>query len=263
MLLRSMSQAEYSPDNEGHFGLAFDAYTHFTSPIRRYPDLIVHRVIKAQVADTDLETKDDKKLIKKLYSREKLAEIGQANSITERNADLATRDVTDWLKCEYMQSHIGNHYSGEVSSITNFGLFVRLNEVYVEGLIHVTELGRDYFHYDNTRQQMVGERSGKRFSIGDPVEIEVANVDIDLRRIDFSLIDNGDNQGSTKKLSEREKLYANARAKSKKTSKKNSSRRSSVSESKKAKAGPADKKKGRRKASNTKSKSKSKLGRKK
>lgn len=263
MLLRSMSQAEYSPDNEGHFGLAFDAYTHFTSPIRRYPDLVVHRIIKAQVADKELETQDDKSVIKKLYSREKLAEIGQANSITERNADLATRDVTDWLKCEYMQSHIGNHYSGEVSSITNFGLFVRLHDVYVEGLIHVTELGRDYFHYDNSRQQMVGERSGKCFSIGDSVEIEVAKVDIDLRRIDFSLIDDGDSQGAKKKLTEREKLYANAKAKSKKTSAKPYSERASTSQSKKAKAKPADKKKGKRKVSNSKSKSPSKLGRRK
>jgi len=190
MLLRSMTQAEYSPKNEGHFGLAFDAYTHFTSPIRRYPDLIVHRIIKAKVADIKLQNQQEKDQTKKLYTVEKLSSIGQANSITERNADMATRDVMDWLKCEYMQSHIGNRYSGEVSSVTNFGLFIRLNEVYVEGLIHVTELGNDYFHYDQSRQRMIGERTRKSFSIGDKVEIEVANVDLDLRRIDFSLLGN-------------------------------------------------------------------------
>jgi len=229
MLLRSMSQAEYSPVNEGHFGLAFDAYTHFTSPIRRYPDLIVHRIIKAQVADKKLQSKDEKSVIKKRYTLEKLSEIGQANSITERNADLATRDVMDWLKCEYMQSHIGMSYSGEVSSITNFGLFVRLNEVYVEGLVHVTELGNDYYHYDHAKQRMIGERTGKSFSIGDPLEIQVASVDIDLRRIDFSLIVNTDqvDHGKKTKLSEREKLYANAKMKTLKKTNSNNKEKNS------------------------------------
>ena len=219
MLLRSMSQAEYSPHNEGHFGLAFDAYTHFTSPIRRYPDLIVHRIIKAQVADKKLQSKQHKDQIKTLYKVDKLSSIGQANSITERNADLATRDVMDWLKCEYMQSHIGNTYSGEVSSITNFGLFIRLNEVYVEGLIHVTELGDDYYHYDHAKQRMIGERTAQSFSIGDELEIKVANVDIDLRRIDFSLVESSQKatKGKKKKVSERDKFYANAKRKAKKS----------------------------------------------
>jgi ribonuclease R len=214
MLLRSMSQAEYTPENEGHFGLAFDAYTHFTSPIRRYPDLIVHRIIKAQVADKKVQSAAEKTKIKSLYNKQKLSEIGKANSITERNADLATRDVMDWLKCEYMQSRIGNTYTGEVSTVTNFGLFIRLDEVYVEGLIHVTELGNDYFHYDQSRQRMVGERSGKSYSIGDKVEIQVATVDIDLRRIDFSLVEKSYNKSNPEKPSEREKLYSNAKKKS-------------------------------------------------
>lgn len=213
MLLRSMSQAEYSPKNEGHFGLAFNAYTHFTSPIRRYPDLIVHRIIKAHVADKKLQQDKEKQVVKSLYTMDKLSEIGQANSITERNADLATRDVMDWLKCEYMQSHIGMEYTGEVSSVTNFGLFIRLHEVYVEGLIHVTELGNDYYHYDQSKQRMFGERTGKSFGIGDEVKIEVANVDIDLRRIDFRLIEDDKKGGKKKKASEREKLYANAKRK--------------------------------------------------
>ncbi|MDQ7050716.1 MAG: ribonuclease R [Enterobacterales bacterium] len=189
MLLRSMSQAEYTPVNDGHFGLAFDAYSHFTSPIRRYPDLVVHRIIKAQVAKDKVFSDSDKLVVKQLYTQSKLAEIGQSCSITERNADMATRDVMDWLKCEYMLSHIGMKYTGEVSTVTNFGLFVRLNEIYVEGLVHVTDLGNDYFHYDQSKLRMVGERSGKSFSIGDAVEIQVASVDIDLRRIDFSLLD--------------------------------------------------------------------------
>jgi len=232
MLLRSMSQAEYSPNNEGHFGLAFDAYTHFTSPIRRYPDLIVHRIIKAKVADIKLQNQQEKDQTKKLYSVEKLSSIGQANSITERNADMATRDVMDWLKCEYMQSHIGNKYSGEVSSVTNFGLFIRLNEVYVEGLIHVTELGNDYYHYDFSKQRMIGERTRKTFSIGDIVEIEVANVDIDLRRIDFRLIEDGSSNSKSGKISKRGSLDANvnktAQNKSKNKFSKGKSKKSSA-----------------------------------
>ncbi|MCF6193890.1 MAG: ribonuclease R, partial [Kangiellaceae bacterium] len=232
MLLRSMTQAEYSPNNEGHFGLAFDAYTHFTSPIRRYPDLIVHRIIKAKVADKALQSLREKTEIKELYTVGKLSSIGQANSITERNADMATRDVMDWLKCEYMQSHIGNKYSGEVSSVTNFGLFIRLNEVYVEGLIHVTELGNDYYHYDHSKQRMIGERTRKTFSIGDMVEIEVANVDIDLRRIDFRLIEDSSSNSKRRKGSEREKLYANA----KKTAQNKSENKSSQGKPKKSNA---------------------------
>jgi len=213
MLLRSMSQAEYSPNNEGHFGLAFDAYTHFTSPIRRYPDLIVHRIIKLLVAEEKIQSKQEKETIKKLYTLEKLSQIGQANSITERNADLATRDVMDWLKCEYMQSHVGMNYVGEVSGITNFGLFVRLKDVYVEGLIHVTELGNDYFHYDHAKQKMIGEKTGQSYSFGDELEIQVERVDMDLRRIDFSLKDKLSPKGKKSQSSERDKLYANAKKK--------------------------------------------------
>ncbi|WP_444997473.1 ribonuclease R [Aliikangiella sp. IMCC44359] len=214
MLLRSMSQAEYSPNNAGHFGLAFDEYTHFTSPIRRYPDLIVHRIIKALVADEILQSAKESKSVLNQYDKKTLSAIGQSSSQTERNADMATRDVNDWLKCEYMQSHIGNQYSGVVSSVTNFGLFIRLDDVYVEGLIHVTELGDDYFHYDNKRQKMVGERTRETFSIGDKVDIEVTKVDMEQRKIDFSLLNKkGEVKKPGRKKSEREKLYANARVK--------------------------------------------------
>lgn len=212
MILRSMSQAEYSPDNQGHFGLTFEAYTHFTSPIRRYPDLIVHRIIKALTSDPKQQDQNQGHELLKRYSLSKLTAIGQQSSMTERNADMATRDVTDWLKCEYMQSKIGNHYTGVVSSVTNFGLFVRLNEVYVEGLVHVTELGNDYFHFDSGSHRMVGERSRKTYSIGDELEVEVVQVDLDQRKIDFALISNlgGSQKG---RGSEREKLYARAKMK--------------------------------------------------
>ncbi|WP_196141014.1 ribonuclease R [Aliikangiella sp. G2MR2-5] len=212
MLLRSMSQAEYSPHNDGHFGLAFEAYTHFTSPIRRYPDLIVHRIIKALVADEALLSAKECKAVLKEYDVGTLEIIGQTSSQTERNADMATRDVVDWLKCEYMQSHIGNRYEGVISGVTNFGLFVRLEEVYVEGLVHVTELGSDYYTFDAARQRLVGEKSRQSFSIGDKLEIEVISVDLEQRKIDFGLV-NIFSAETGKKMSEREKLYARAKAK--------------------------------------------------
>ena len=214
MLLRSMSQAEYSPNNEGHFGLAFEAYTHFTSPIRRYPDLIVHRIIKALVADNALESEEDKKRVLNKYSVAELVSVGQSSSQTERNADMATRDVVDWLKCEYMQSHLGNQYSGVISGVTNFGIFVRLDDVYVEGLVHVTELGNDYFQYDSHRQQMVGERSRQHFALGDKLKVEVVSVDLEQRNIDFALVERLDGDRPAAPKSEREKLYARARMKS-------------------------------------------------
>lgn len=214
MMLRSMNQAEYSPDNLGHFGLAFDAYTHFTSPIRRYPDLLVHRIIK-QVISTDQSTKAVKNNQQKnIYDKNQLAKICQQNSASERNADMASRDVIDWLKCEYMLAHIGNKYQGTVSSITNFGLFVRLHDVHVEGLIHVTELGHEYFHYDNNQQQMRGEKTGLTFCIGDELMIEVVEVNIEQRKIDFTLLKViSSSKPARVAKSEREKLYARAKRK--------------------------------------------------
>lgn len=248
MLLRSMSQAEYTPENEGHFGLTFDAYTHFTSPIRRYPDLVVHRIIKALVAEETLQSEQQKKAIFQRYQKQALLEVGQICSKTERNADMATRDVVDWLKCEYMQSHIGNRYSGVVSSVTNFGLFVRLDQVFVEGLVHVTELGNDYFHFDAASQRMIGERSRQSFAIGDQLEIEVAQVDMEQRKIDFSLINIQTSSGG-KKMTEREKLYANAKRKVMQEKSKRKPARSS------AKKKSLAKKKSQTKAKNTRTKS--------
>jgi ribonuclease R len=175
VLLRSMQQAVYSPDNLGHFGLAYDAYTHFTSPIRRYPDLLVHRAIKAAINKQTYKVKD-------------WASLGEHCSMTERRADDASRDVTNWLKCYYMQDKVGEEFEGTVSGVTSFGVFVALDDAYVEGLLHVTELGNDYFHYDKAHHEMVGERTHVKYRLGDRVKIKVARVDLETTKIDFSLI---------------------------------------------------------------------------
>lgn len=175
VLLRSMQQAVYSPDNVGHFGLAYEAYAHFTSPIRRYPDLLIHRAIKAVVNGEKYKAKDWNNL-------------GVHCSMTERRADEATRDVNNWLKCYFMQDKIGEEFEGTVAGVTSFGVFVALDGVYVEGLVHVTELGNDYFNYDKARHEMVGERTGVRFRLGDRLTVKVARVDLETSKIDFSLI---------------------------------------------------------------------------
>ena len=222
MLLRSMQQAIYTPVNEGHFGLAFDAYTHFTSPIRRYPDLLVHRVIKAILAKTkyqlpvlpmpgEAHAKLSKRLEKGLAAR--VAEPGQKPkklspevqawqaagmhcSANERRADEASRDVEAWLKCKYMRDHLGEEFGGVVSSVTSFGLFVTLDAMYVEGLVHITELGGEYYRFDEARQELRGERSGMRYAIGSRVRVQVSRVDLDGRRIDFRLVQENDGLAS-------------------------------------------------------------------
>jgi ribonuclease R len=175
-MLRSLRQAIYSPDNKGHFGLAYEAYTHFTSPIRRYPDLLVHRGIKAVLLGEKLPGKG-------------LAEIGAHCSMTERRADDATRDVDAWLKTYFMQDRIGDEYNGTVSAVTSFGMFVAIDDIFIEGLVHVSELGQDYFHYDQAKHMMLGERTGKRYRLGDRVRIKVMRADIETSKIDFSLVE--------------------------------------------------------------------------
>lgn len=225
MLLRSMQQAIYTPMNSGHFGLAFEAYTHFTSPIRRYPDLLVHRVIKAILAKSkyqlptlpipgEAHAKLSKRLEKNLASR--VAQPGQKPrklsvdmqawqaaglhcSANERRADEASRDVEAWLKCKYMREHLGEEYSGVVSAVTSFGIFVTLDAMYVEGLVHITELGGDYYRFDEARQELRGERTGIRFALGSRVRVQVSRVDLDGRRIDFRLL--SDNEGLTTRSS--------------------------------------------------------------
>ena len=176
VMLRSLQQAVYSPDNEGHFGLAYDSYTHFTSPIRRYPDLVIHRSIKAALASKE-------------YSPEDWHDMARHCSETERRADEATRDVESWLKSYYMLDRIGERFDGSISAVTGFGVFVALDAIYVEGLVHVSELGADYFHFDATRHQLLGERSGIRYRLGDRIAVELVRVDLEQARIDFTLAD--------------------------------------------------------------------------
>lgn len=180
VLLRSLSQAVYSPDNIGHFGLAFDAYAHFTSPIRRYPDLLLHRAIRHAL------TQRRKKFS---YDHASMEKFGEHCSITERRADEATREALDFLKCEFMQDRIGEEFDGIVTSVTGFGLFVELQNIYVEGLIHVTALKNDYYHFDLKHHRLRGERSGIVYHLGDRIRVRVVRVDLEQRRMDFDLVE--------------------------------------------------------------------------
>jgi len=179
VLLRSMQQAMYSAENVGHFGLAFPAYTHFTSPIRRYPDLIVHRIIKHLLADGTAADLD--------YSKSDLQQIGEHCSGTERRADEATRDANDWLKCEFMQDKLGEQFDGTITSVTSFGIFVQLDAIHIDGLVHITALDNDYYHFDPIGHRLQGERSGNVYRLGDRLRIQVAAVNLDDRKIDFVL----------------------------------------------------------------------------
>ncbi|MCF9034540.1 ribonuclease R [Acinetobacter nectaris] len=186
VLLRSMMQAYYGAKNAGHFGLAYDAYTHFTSPIRRYPDLLLHRAIKAN-------------LQKKPYpiSGAELDDAGEHFSQTERRADEASRSVTSWLKCHYMKQHLGDEFIGHVSAVTEFGLFITLKDLYVDGMIHISQLGDDFFVYDIASQTLIGQNRGQIFGLGDEVKIKVAGVNLDERKIDFELLKQVTHAGRT------------------------------------------------------------------
>jgi len=179
VLLRSLSQAVYTPENNGHFGLAFDAYAHFTSPIRRYPDLLVHRAIRHVVRG--------KPVNKFQYRTSDMLAFGEHCSMTERRADEATRDAVDWLKCEYMQDCVGREYDGIISSVTSFGLFVELDNIYVEGLVHITSLVQDYYQFDPVHHRLIGERCNRTYALADKIRVKVAHVDLDRKRIDFEL----------------------------------------------------------------------------
>jgi ribonuclease R len=219
MLLRSMQQAIYTPHNSGHFGLAYSGYTHFTSPIRRYPDLMVHRVIKALLTGKRLAVKNvgagvERQTMRlggrglppapepgaKKPTRSGAAEvplweqIGLHCSANERRADEASSDVQAWLKCRYMRERLGEEFMGTVSAVTSFGVFVTLDALYVEGLIHITELGGEYFRFDEVRQELRGERTGLRYVIGTKVKVQVSRVDLDGRRIDFRIVREGDGE---------------------------------------------------------------------
>ena len=202
MLLRSMRQAVYQSDNLGHFGLALESYSHFTSPIRRYPDLVVHRVIKS-ILQQQLSSNETVTANAGLYDYklEEVIELGEHCSMTERRADEATRDVSDWLKCEFMQDHVGDDFTGVISTVTNFGLFVRLQDLHIEGLVHITALGRDYYHYDDVRMCLTGENSGVKYRVGDVVTVRVAAVNLDEKKIDLIMQSVGDDHGDKLKRS--------------------------------------------------------------
>jgi ribonuclease R len=204
MLLRSMQQAIYTATNSGHFGLAYEAYTHFTSPIRRYPDLLVHRVIKAllhgkryhidtgKLEDAPQVRRGGKPPRPHAQEAEKWEVAGAHCSANERRADEASRDVEAWLKCRFMRDRLGEEFTGTVTAATTFGLFVQLDELFVEGLLHITELGGEYFRFDEARQELRGERTGIRYAIGSRVRVQVSRVDLDGRRIDFRLVREGE-----------------------------------------------------------------------
>ncbi|MEH6625050.1 MAG: ribonuclease R [Motiliproteus sp.] len=216
MMLRSLSQAVYTPENEGHFGLGYEAYTHFTSPIRRYPDLLTHRLIRAQIRSGSqagfvgravrglVGAKSSSDLVKRVkgaksmswstsypYDAAKMLALGEHCSMTERRADEATREVVAWLKCEYMQDCIGQEFEGVVSAVTAFGLFVELKGVFVEGLVHVTALKGDYYHFEAAKQRLIGEHSRTVYRLGDMHKVRVVRVDLEERKIDFELVDKG------------------------------------------------------------------------
>ena len=189
MLLRSMRQAIYDAENIGHFGLALTSYAHFTSPIRRYPDLLLHRTIKYLIAKEHGEVPDRWTPIGGYhYFAEDMDYFGPHCSMAERRADDATRDVDSWLKCEYMQDHVGDEFTGVIASVTSFGFFVRLTDLHIDGLVHISNLQNDYYQYDGARQRLVGNASGKTYRIGDSIEVKVAAVNLDDRMIDFLLL---------------------------------------------------------------------------
>ncbi len=189
LLLRSMQQAIYSPDNAGHFGLAYPAYTHFTSPIRRYPDLMVHRVIKSILASKRYEPPyGDVVPGQKSTSIERWRVVGDHCSAAERRADEASRDVEAWLKCQFMKGRVGEQLSGTITGIASFGIFVTLDALYVEGMIHISELGAEYFQHNEVVHELRGERTGRRFRLYDALTVQVSRVDLDARRIEFRLV---------------------------------------------------------------------------
>ena len=189
ILLRSMQQAQYRPDPLGHFGLSYDYYTHFTSPIRRYPDLVVHRRIKDLLAGRRV------KKSKVDAFKENLTAIGEHTSTTERRSELAEREVVDWLKCQYMQDHTGEQYDAVIAGVTGFGVFAELTGVYVEGLVHITNLEDDYYHYDAVHHLLRGERTNRVYQLGDPLRVQVTRVDVDELKIDLALVTSPDEMG--------------------------------------------------------------------
>jgi ribonuclease R len=176
-----MSHAEYTPNNIGHFGLALDAYAHFTSPIRRYPDLLVHRAIRHIVQGGKAGNYG--------YDGTLMEHLGSVCSQHERRAEEATREVEGWLKCQYMEDKVGQQYPGVITGVTSFGAFVQISELQIDGLVHVTSLANDYYQFEAGSQSLIGERTGNRYRLGDQLDVVVAKVDLETKRIDFHLVD--------------------------------------------------------------------------
>lgn len=228
MLIRSMMQAVYQPDNIGHFGLGFPAYTHFTSPIRRYPDLLVHRAIRDLIRNKQskhLERHPDQQSLPHAkiypYTIGQLHSLGEKCSDSERRADAASYSVIDWLKCEYMSDRVGEEFAGTVTSVTSFGLFVELDGIFIEGLIHITDLSNDYYHFDPVHHRLDGERNGKSYRLGDPVEVKIARVDLEEKKIDLHLV------GIDKSRSRKVKRRATTKSKGKKPGEKKKGKKAS------------------------------------
>jgi ribonuclease R len=219
MLLRSMKQAVYNADNCGHFGLALKRYAHFTSPIRRYPDLLLHRAIKYLIAKHRGQAIDRWTPSGGYhYSFDDMNYYGEQCSMTERRADDATRDVSDWLKCEYMQDHVGEVLDGVIANVTGFGFFVRLTELHIDGLVHISTLANDYYQFDPMGQRLVGESFGNIYRLGDAVKVKVLAVNLDDRQIDFDLVETSRKVRGEGKTAKNRATAAKAKAKGKKES---------------------------------------------
>lgn len=217
MLLRSMKQAVYSPDNAGHFGLALQRYAHFTSPIRRYPDLLLHRAIKYLIAKHEGRNNDRWTPTGGYhYSFDDMNFYGEQCSMTERRADDATREVSDWLKCEYMQDHVGEELDGVIANVTGFGFFVRLTEYHIDGLVHISSLANDYYQFDPVGQRLIGQSFGSIYRLGDAVKVKVAAVNLDERHIDFELVETSRKLRGTGKTAKKRAEEARAKARGKK-----------------------------------------------
>ncbi len=256
MMLRSLSQAVYQPDNQGHFGLAYPEYTHFTSPIRRYPDLMVHRALRSAIRSDAVEFESSTNILRvegaealkkeKIYPYDMgaLLVLGEQCSMAERRADDASRDVMAFLKCEYMEGRVGDVFPGVITAVTGFGLFIELTDVYVEGLVHVSNLTRDYYDFDSARHMLVGERSGTAYALGDSVEVRVVRVDLDERKIDLELTGHKSTVKVRKSKKSRGKESLGPKKKGRRSGsgvKRSVPSKSGVSDSKKAKKKPKKK----------------------
>ncbi|MBM7038256.1 ribonuclease R [Vibrio ulleungensis] len=217
MLLRSMKQAVYNPDNVGHFGLALKRYAHFTSPIRRYPDLLLHRAIKYLIAKHEGRATDRWTPTGGYhYSFDDMDGFGEQCSMTERRADDATREVSDWLKCEYMQDHVGEELEGVIANVTGFGFFVRLTDLHIDGLVHISTLANDYYQFDPIGARLVGESSGMVYRLGDAVKVKVLSVHLDSKQIDFEMVDSERKPRGKGKTAKKRAANADKKARSKK-----------------------------------------------